>query len=345
MDSENVDEIIDTDQHETDTFGQNTREAFHLSDFFLSCNQNLKRLKSELERFIGLIFGNPYITPIFDEYAMFLAFASALRSADLSRQVGAVIAKDNEILGTGVNEVPCFNGGQYWSRFDESSNEYVDVDDGRDYKKGYDSNSSEKLSIIEDIIKKCKLSQFENQSEIKTALVESIEKSKLKEITEYGRPVHAEMEAILSCARKGISIKGADLYATTFPCHNCAKHIVSSGIHRVVYIEPYPKSKALELHSDSISQDSKKDTSTHVIFEPFIGVGPRKFFDLFSMNLGSGRPISRKEKTGEILSITKRNLELRLPLDVKSYLGREQFVCKRLHSMSEERKKNYGIKP
>ncbi|MDN3612645.1 hypothetical protein QWZ16_23945 [Vibrio ostreicida] len=26
-----------------------------------------------------------------------------------------------------------------------------------------------------------------------------------------------------------------------FPCHNCAKHIVASGIKRVVYVEPYPK--------------------------------------------------------------------------------------------------------
>ena len=44
----------------------------------------------------------PYVTPLFDEFAMFMAFAAALRSADLSRQVGAVVGKSNEIISTGA---------------------------------------------------------------------------------------------------------------------------------------------------------------------------------------------------------------------------------------------------
>jgi deoxycytidylate deaminase len=78
------------------------------------------------------------------------------------------------------------------------------------------------------------------------------------DITEFGRPVHAEMEAILSCARIGISPKMGTLYCTTFPCHNCAKHIVAAGIKRVVYVEPYPKSKAEKLHSDSLNTGQKR---------------------------------------------------------------------------------------
>jgi hypothetical protein len=35
-----------------------------------------------------------------------MAFASSLRSADLSRQIGAVIARRNEIIATGANAAP-----------------------------------------------------------------------------------------------------------------------------------------------------------------------------------------------------------------------------------------------
>jgi deoxycytidylate deaminase len=70
-------------------------------------------------------------------------------------------------------------------------------------------------------------------------------------LTEFGRDVHAEMSAIVSAARRGTSTEGAYLYCTTFPCHNCAKHIIAAGIRQVVYVEPYAKSFAAEFHLDS----------------------------------------------------------------------------------------------
>lgn len=45
---------------------------------------------------------------------------------------------------------------------------------------------------------------------------------------------------------------------TTFPCHYCARHIVAAGIYEVQYIEPYPKSKALQLHADAIETSAAK---------------------------------------------------------------------------------------
>ena len=65
----------------------------------------------------------------------------------------------------------------------------------------------------------------------------------IDEVTEYGRIVHAELGALAAAARSGLSVVDGTLYCTTFPCHNCAKHIVASGIVRVVYVEPYPKSR------------------------------------------------------------------------------------------------------
>ncbi|MFD2579396.1 deaminase [Novosphingobium colocasiae] len=53
----------------------------------------------------------------------------------------------------------------------------------------------------------------------------------------FSRSVHAEMEAIVSVARigKGSTVEST-LYTTTFPCHNCARHIVAAGITRVVFL-------------------------------------------------------------------------------------------------------------
>src|SRR5690606_30054504 len=114
---------------------------------------------------------------------------------------------------------------------------------------------------------------------------------------------HAEMDALLSCSREGISTAGSTLYCTTFPCHNCAKHVIAGGITRVVYVEPYPKSRALDFHSESIHLRSELDAGTEepsdmVIFEPFTGIGPGRFLDLFSMSLGAGSKLRRKDKSG-----------------------------------------------
>jgi len=62
----------------------------------------------------------------------------------------------------------------------------------------------------------------------------------------------------------------------------------------VVYIEPYAKSKAPLLHDDAISID--EEIEGKLPFLPFIGVGPRRYFDLFSLKLSTGYPVERKER-------------------------------------------------
>jgi len=101
-------------------------------------------------------------------------------------------------------------------------------------------------------------------------------------ITEFGRMVHAEMAAITDAARRGVSVAGSRLFSTTFPCHNCAKHIVAAGIREVIYIEPYPKSQVAALFSDSIALD-RPPTANQVAFSSFVGFAPTQFGDLFQM--------------------------------------------------------------
>lgn len=51
--------------------------------------------------------------------------------------------------------------------------------------------------------------------------------------SKYAFVCHAELNAILN--NDGGSLKGARLYATLFPCNECAKAIIQAGIRTVVY--------------------------------------------------------------------------------------------------------------
>tara|TARA_B100000965_G_scaffold403035_1_gene430306 strand:+ start:16701 stop:17192 length:492 start_codon:yes stop_codon:yes gene_type:complete len=47
--------------------------------------------------------------------------------------------------------------------------------------------------------------------------------------------VHAEQNAITDAARRGVSVDGATIYCTHFPCINCAKVVAASGVKVVKY--------------------------------------------------------------------------------------------------------------
>ena len=60
------------------------------------------------------------------------------------------------------------------------------------------------------------------------------------------RTIHAEQNAIAYASRIGIPIENAALYVTISPCIDCAKLILASGIKRLVYLQEYRNSYALE---------------------------------------------------------------------------------------------------
>lgn len=300
-----------TDNTELKKLREGINKCYHQADFFLTYESDKDtklskhKVKQQLKRFFNLLHGFPFATPTKDEYAMYMAFSSALRSADLSRQVGAVITTINgDILATGANDIPKSGGGLYRARLNEQNGSIYDDALGRDYMRGFDSNVIEKNLLIDNIY--AALENYVDATKIED-IKSAIANSKLKDITEYGRVVHAEMEALMACARGHVSSDGAVLYCTTFPCHNCAKHIIAAGIKRVVYIEPYAKSKALPFHFDSVVDEEENpieelikskipiEPQKKVIFESFIGVGPHLFRQLFKM-----RDDSRKDKDGRI---------------------------------------------
>lgn len=50
--------------------------------------------------------------------------------------------------------------------------------------------------------------------------------------TKYAYVVHAELNAILNATT---TLRGSSLYVSLFPCNECAKSIIQSGISEVVY--------------------------------------------------------------------------------------------------------------
>ena len=54
------------------------------------------------------------------------------------------------------------------------------------------------------------------------------------EDTKYPYVVHAELNAILNA--NGRDLRGSKLYVALFPCNECAKAIIQSGVKEVVYL-------------------------------------------------------------------------------------------------------------
>jgi hypothetical protein len=131
------------------------------------------------------------------------------------------------------------------------------------------------------------------------------------------------MDALLTCARLGIDVKRKRLFTTTFPCHNCTRHIIAAGISQLTYIEPYPKSRAADLHKDSICFNAEEAGNGKIPFLPFVGIGPRRYLDLFSLELSTGAKIARKDKDGKAIFPERAGRTPRVPMLPFSYLERE----------------------
>ena len=57
------------------------------------------------------------------------------------------------------------------------------------------------------------------------------------------RTVHAEVNAIIQCAKFGVPTEGADIYVSHFPCLQCTKTIIQSGISNLYYLHEYRNSE------------------------------------------------------------------------------------------------------
>lgn len=319
-------DFMKRDEKAAEKYGQQVSSAFHLSDFFIENTQDKEILAAdgskdhnpdwtvmdELGRLVDIMTHKRMRPPRPNETAMYHAHGARMRSSCLSRQVGAALLdQKGNILATGTNEVPRAGGGVYGGAFDGFSD--TDPDQANDHRcfhrRGYCSNTKSQNAIIDDLFD----SIDELPDEVNDDLRRRVRKTKIGQLIEFSRAVHAEMDALLSAAREGVSTVGSRLYVTTYPCHNCARHIVAAGVDEVQFIEPYLKSQALPLHGDAITDradnwippsqfyqmgvDDRAGKFAQVLFRPFKGVAPRLYRRAFLKD----RDL-KNDETGDMLN-------------------------------------------
>lgn len=285
--------LIDKDSGEEISHGQSVRKTFPRADYFVRGDQeNREAVRSELRRFLTVVFRSNVTTPTAEESAMFHAASAAQSSACLSRQVGAALSdSEGEILSVGWNEVPAFGGGAYPRG----------TNDSRCMKWHEKCHNDHEKRQISESLAACLVSENVVDASQQQRVVDLVLNSRVGQLIEFSRAVHAEMHAILAGLKHaGSRVAGGTLFCTTYPCHSCARHIIAAGISKVFFIEPYPKSLAMTLHSDALS-DGGPDNDSKVRILPYQGVSPSRYFELFSMG---ARP--RKDKTGNLITIEKR---------------------------------------
>ncbi len=87
--------------------------------------------------------------------------------------------------------------------------------------------------------------------------------------TKYPYVVHAELNAILNASGKALA--GARLYVALFPCNECAKAIIQSGIGEVIYLSdkykdtPLTKASRRMLEAAGIKLTRSKPTKAQIV--------------------------------------------------------------------------------
>ncbi len=69
--------------------------------------------------------------------------------------------------------------------------------------------------------------------------------------------VHAEQNAISDCANRGVSTEGAIAYITHYPCINCFKILVASGIKEIKYLNDYKNDENINKILESMTNQIK----------------------------------------------------------------------------------------
>ncbi len=77
--------------------------------------------------------------------------------------------------------------------------------------------------------------------------------------TKYPFVVHAELNAILNA--RGKNLTGAKIYVALFPCNECAKAIIQSGIKEIIYLsDKYAETDVVKASKKMLSAAGVKFT-------------------------------------------------------------------------------------
>ncbi|MDE2342238.1 MAG: deoxycytidylate deaminase [Betaproteobacteria bacterium] len=335
IDSAEAEGLMERDRKQDENYGQKLEKTLQLADFFVrNSKSNSEELAAATIRFVKLIHGSIKVFPTRVEQGMYAAYSAARASACLSRQVGAAIHNRQGILiATGCNDVPKGGGGLY--REGEGEDDRCAFLQGgvcfnhleKDLiRNEFKLQISKKLKELSSEQKYASLSGSEDDIAQQLAQI-ARDETRLNDLIEFSRAVHAEMDALVSLARTGNGrAQDGVLFTTTYPCHNCARHIIAAGIRAVYFVEPYEKSLAVKLHHDAIDHDASVEepldnwdslhaSKRRVKFFHFEGVAPSKYLELFSAK--GDRKIA---STGKAIEFVMNEAKKKESLLLESYI-------------------------
>lgn len=289
--------------------GQQVADLFHRAHYFINLDLLSDEVNNEVTKFTQLLLGKYSEYPTQDEFGMCLAYQASVRSNfPGERHVGAsIVSKQGEIISVASIRAPA-----------KSSN--PTLHDQNKIEPGYKKYHSQVMSwrnFIKEIVRDKKRVQLNSNEKHKLTDIEIF----IKNILDFHPCTHAEISAIIDAAKLGVSVRNSTLYTTTFPCHLCAKDIISAGIKRIVYLEAYPKSKNKELYPNLIDFDPKTKSEL-TPFDFYCGIAPKRFLYVYSLE--------NRSRKNEIPMI-----QFDVP---KYYIEREEDVMKHLKNILHEKK-------
>ena len=151
--------------------------------------------------------------PKFIDYFMKVAELTATLSYAKRLQVGAVIVKGNQTIGTGYNGMPT---------------DWENTCEHKDYKEPH-------WAGIDPITFK----PFDELYPLED------ENGRYRWVTKP-ETLHSEMNALMKVAQSTESSSGAVMFCTHAPCMDCAKAIYQAGISTLYYREEYRSTKGTE---------------------------------------------------------------------------------------------------
>lgn len=192
-------------------------------------------LTKQIIKYVSLILHPGLITPSQLERCMQLAYNTKFNSGCLSRQVGAVVTREDfSIQSVGWNDVPkgqvsCLlrDTDEYCQNKDNESYSKYEIEEEKFSNAIYKINECTKDNLLGRCMSFCFKDVYNSITGDKNQV--------------YTRALHAEENAFLQISKYGgTKVQNGYLFTTASPCELCAKKAYQLGIKKIYYINPYP---------------------------------------------------------------------------------------------------------
>lgn len=222
-------------------FHQNIRGCLEIADIHIynpdvdGERPKFFELTEQIIKYIALMLHPGLITPTHIERCMQLAFNAKYNSGCLSRQVGAIVTRnDYSIQSVGWNDVP---KGQISCNLRDVHGFCRNRESGP-YSQ-FEINDERFNSVLEKIADETKGNAGGRCiSYCFKDIYNGIQGEKNQV---YTRALHAEENAFLQISKYGgTQVKDGILFSTASPCELCSKKAYQLGIKTIYYIDPYP---------------------------------------------------------------------------------------------------------